>query len=303
MNRLLAVLGVIVAVVGVIAYATLYTVHQTKQALVLQLGEVVKTVSEPGIHLKWPFVQNVIFLDKRILAFDTPPEEVIASDQKRIVVDAFSRFKITDPLKFYQSVNNLSVARARLSTLINSSIREVLGAEEFLTVLSGERVTLMRSIRDAVNAEAVNLGITIVDVRIKRADLPPENSQAIYRRMQTERERQAKEARALGAEEGLRIRARADRDRTVLLADASKLGEILRGEGDGARARIFNEAAKRDPKFYAFYRSLQAYRTALGGEDTTLVIAPDSDFFEFFGSISGLAGSRGDGRQPAQAND
>ncbi len=299
MNRVLAVFGVIVAVVGVIAYSLLYTVHQTKQALILQFGEVVGMVDEPGLHWKIPFVQNVEFLDKRILAFDTPPEEVIASDQKRIVVDAFSRFKITDPLKFYQSVNNLSVARARLSTLINSSIREVLGAEEFLTVLSGERVTLMARIKDAVNQQAAELGITIVDVRIKRADLPPENSQAIYRRMQTEREREAKEARAKGAEQGLRIRARADRDRTVLLADAQKLADILRGEGDGARARIFNEAAGRDPKFYAFYRSLQAYRAALGGEDTTLVISPDSDFFEFFGSISGLTG----GGRPAQAND
>ncbi len=300
MNRALAVLGVIVAVGGVIAYSLLYTIHQTKQALILQFGEVVEMVDQPGLHWKVPFVQNVVYLDKRILAFDTPPEEVIASDQKRIVVDAFSRFKITDPLKFYQSVNNLSVARARLSTLINSSIREVLGAEEFLTVLSGERVTLMARIKDAVNQQAAELGITIVDVRIKRADLPPENSQAIYRRMQTEREREAKEARAKGAEQGLRIRARADRDRTVLLADAQKLADILRGEGDGARARIFNEAAGRDPKFYAFYRSLQAYRTALGGEDTTLVISPDSDFFEFFGSISGLTGG---GRQPAQAND
>ncbi len=247
MNRVLAVIGVIVAVVGVVAYSGVYTVHQTKQALVLQFGEVKATVSEPGLHFKLPFVQNVIYLDKRILAFDTPPEEVIASDQKRIVVDAFSRFKITDPLRFFQSVGNVAVARARLSTLINSNIRQVLGAEEFLTVLSGERVTLMRAIRDAVNEQAAELGITIVDVRIKRADLPPENSQAIYRRMQTEREREAKEARARGAEEGLRIRARADRDRTVLVADARKLADILLGEGDGARARIFNEAASRDP--------------------------------------------------------
>ncbi len=303
MNRVLAILGVIVAVVGVIAYATLYTVHQTKQALILQFGKVVRMVDTPGLHYKTPFIQNVVYLDKRILAFDTPPEEVIASDQKRIVVDAFSRFKITDPLKFYQSVGNVAVARARLSTLINSNIRQVLGAEEFLTVLSGERVILMHAIRDGVNEQAAELGITIVDVRIKRADLPPENSQAIYRRMQTEREREAKEARARGAEEGLRIRARADRDRTVLVADARKLADILRGEGDGARARIFNEAASRDPKFYAFYRSLQAYRAALGGEDTTLVISPDSDFFELFGNISGLTGSRGAGRTPAQAND
>ena len=300
MNRALAIIGIIVAIVGFIAYSALYTVHQTKQALVLQFGEVIKTVTEPGLWVKIPFIQNVVYLDKRILAFDTPPEEVIAADQKRIVVDAFSRFRISDPLKFYQAVGNIDVAEARLSTLINSSLRQVLGAEEFASVLSGERVDLMRAIKDAVNEQAVNLGITIVDVRIKRADLPPENSQAIYRRMQTEREREAKEARAMGAEEAFRIRARADRDRTVLLADARKLGEILRGEGDGARARIFNEAASRDPKFYAFYRSLQAYRAALHSDDTTLVLSPDSDFFEFFGSFSSVVK---DGGSPAAPSD
>ncbi len=299
MNRALAIIGIIVAIVGFIAYSALYTVHQTKQALVLQFGEVKKTVTEPGLWVKIPFIQNVIYLDNRILAFDTPPEEVITADTKRIVVDAFSRFRISDPLKFYQAVGNIDVAEARLSTLINSSLRQVLGAEEFASVLSGERVDLMRAIKDAVNAQAVNLGITIVDVRIKRADLPPENSQAIYRRMQTEREREAKEARAKGAEEAFRIRARADRDRTVLLADARKLGEILRGEGDGARARIFNEAASRDPKFYAFYRSLQAYRAALHSDDTTLVLSPDSDFFEFFGSFSSVVKGGG----PAAPSD
>ncbi len=299
MNRALAIIGIIVAIVGFIAYSALYTVHQTKQALVLQFGEVIKTVTEPGLWVKIPFIQNVIYLDKRILAFDTPPEEVIAADQKRLVVDAFSRFRISDPLKFYQAVGNIDVAEARLSTLINSSLRQVLGAEEFASVLSGERVDLMRAIKDAVNAQAVNLGITIVDVRIKRADLPPENSQAIYRRMQTEREREAKEARAMGAEEAFRIRARADRDRTVLLADARKLGEILRGEGDGARARIFNEAASRDPKFYAFYRSLQAYRAALHSDDTTLVLSPDSDFFEFFGSFSSVVTGGGSPAAPS----
>lgn len=299
MNRALAIIGIIVAIVGFIAYSALYTVHQTKQALVLQFGEVIKTVTEPGLWVKIPLIQNVTYLDKRILAFDTPPEEVIAADQKRIVVDAFSRFRISDPLKFYQAVGNIDVAEARLSTLINSSLRQVLGAEEFASVLSGERVDLMRAIKDAVNEQAVNLGITIVDVRIKRADLPPENSQAIYRRMQTEREREAKEARAKGAEEAFRIRARADRDRTVLLADARKLGEILRGEGDGARARIFNEAASRDPKFYAFYRSLQAYRAALHSDDTTLVLSPDSDFFEFFGSFSSVVTGGGSPAAPS----
>jgi len=294
MNRFVPVLGVIVALLGVIAYGSFFTVHQTQQAIVLQFGEPKRVIREAGLQLKIPLIQNVEFLDKRILAFDTPPEEVIASDQKRMIVDAFSRFRISDPLLFFQTVRTVNVAQSRLSSLINSSLRRVLGEEEFLTVLSGERVSLMRRIRDFVNGAAKNLGIEIVDIRIKRADLPPENSQAIYRRMQTEREREAKEARAKGAEEALRIRARSDRDRTVLLAEANKKSEILRGDGDGARARIFNQAASQDPQFYAFYRSLQAYRVALKGQDTTMVMSPDSDFFRYFGDISSLLDDNAD---------
>jgi membrane protease subunit HflC len=294
MNRFVPVLGVIVALLGIIAYGSFFTVHQTQQAIVLQFGEPKRVIREAGLQLKIPLIQNVEFLDKRILAFDTPPEEVIASDQKRMIVDAFSRFRISDPLLFFQTVRTVPVAQSRLSSLINSSLRRVLGEEEFLTVLSGERVSLMRRIRDFVNSAAKNLGIEIVDIRIKRADLPPENSQAIYRRMQTEREREAKEARAKGAEEALRIRARSDRDRTVLLAEANKKSEILRGDGDGARARIFNQAASQDPQFYAFYRSLQAYRVALKGQDTTMVMSPDSDFFRYFGDISSLLSDKAD---------
>jgi len=294
MNRFVPVLGVIVALLGVIAYGSFFTVHQTQQAIVLQFGEPKRVIREAGLQLKIPLIQNVEFFDKRILAFDTPPEEVIASDQKRMIVDAFSRFRIADPLLFFQTVRTVPVAQSRLETLINSSLRRVLGEEELLTLLSGERDSLMRRIRDFVNRAAKNLGIEIVDIRIKRADLPAENSQAIYRRMQTEREREAKEARAKGAEEALRIRARSDRDRTVLLAEANKESEILRGDGDGARARIFNEAASQDPKFYAFYRSLQAYRVALRGQDTTMVMSPNSEFFRYFGDITGLLGDNGD---------
>ncbi len=292
MNKLLLVLGIIVVVVGVVGLNTLFTVHQTQQALVLQFGEPKRVVQNPGLNVKLPFIQNVIYLDKRILSLDAPPEEVITSDQKRIVVDGFSRFRISDALLFYQTVGNENVARSRLSGLTNSALRRVLGEVELLTLVSGERFSLMRQITDSVNAGAGGLGIEVVDVRIKRADLPPENSQAIYRRMQTEREREAKEARARGAEEALRIRSRADRDRTVLLAEAQKQSDILRGEGDGARARIFNEAAAQDPQFYAFYRSLQAYRQSLTGDDTSMVMSPDSDFFQFFGDISSFGGAK-----------
>lgn len=293
MNKLLLVLGIAVVVVGVVGLNTLFTVHQTQQALVLQFGEPKRIVQEPGLNVKIPFIQNVVYLDKRILSLDAPPEEVITSDQKRIVVDGFSRFRITDALRFYQTVGNENIARSRLAGLVNSSLRNVLGEVELLTLVSGERYSLMRQITDSVNAGASSLGIQVVDVRIKRADLPPENSQAIYRRMQTEREREAKEARARGAEEALRIRSRADRDRTVLLAEAQKQSEILRGEGDGARARIFNDAAQQNPEFYAFYRSLQAYRQSLTGDGTSMVLSPDSDFFQFFGDISSFGGAQG----------
>ena len=293
MTNLLLVLGIAVVVVGVVGLNTLFTVHQTQQALVLQFGEPKRIVQEPGLNVKIPFIQNVVYLDKRILSLDAPPEEVITSDQKRIVVDGFSRFRITDALRFYQTVGNENIARSRLAGLVNSSLRNVLGEVELLTLVSGERFSLMRQITDSVNAGASSLGIEVVDVRIKRADLPPENSQAIYRRMQTEREREAKEARARGAEEALRIRSRADRDRTVLLAEAQKQSEILRGEGDGARARIFNDAAQQNPEFYAFYRSLQAYRQSLTGDGTSMVLSPDSDFFQFFGDISSFGGAQG----------
>lgn len=288
MNKILLLVGLLILLVGVAALGSMFTVHQTQQALVLQFGEQKAIIKEPGLKFKVPFIQNVVYLDNRILGVDMPPEELIASDQKRIVVDAFCRFRIADPLLFYQSVNSEAQGRSRLSRLVVSNLRSVLGERELLAVLSEERSDLMREISERVAGQAKRFGIEVVDIRIKRADLPPENSQAIFRRMQTERDREAKEARARGAEDALRVRARADRDRTVLIAEARKQSDILRGEGDGARARIFNNAASQDPEFYAFYRSLQAYRRALRGEDTSLVLSPDSDFFQFFGDISGL---------------
>lgn len=293
MNKGLIAIAVILAGLGIVVFSSVYTVHQTQQALVLQFGAAQRVDTEPGIHFKIPFVQDVVAIEKRILALDIEPEELITKDQKRMVVDAFSRFKIVDPLKFYQAVRTTGQARSRLQPILISTMRGVLGAEDFLTLLSGERSTLMAKIADEMNKKAGDLGVEIVDVRIKRADLPEANKNAIFNRMQTERQREAREERALGDEEARRITARAERDRTVLLAEAEKQSEILRGEGDGARAAIFNSVANRDPEFYSFYRSLQAYRAALGSGDTTMVLNPKSDFFKFFGDIGTVQGNGG----------
>lgn len=293
MSKGLAALAILVAIAGVVLFSSVYTVHQTQQALLLQFGAPQRIDTEPGIHFKIPFVQDVVPIERRILSLDIEPEELITKDQKRMVVDAFSRFKITDPLQFYQAVRTTGQARSRLQPILISSMRAVLGEEEFVTLLSGERSTLMAKIAEQMNQKAGEFGVEIVDVRIKRADLPEANKNAIFNRMQTERQREAREERALGDEEARRITARAERDRTVLLAEAEKQSEILRGEGDGARAAIFNSVATRDPEFYSFYRSLQAYRAALRGDDTTMVLNPKSDFFKFFGDIGSVQGVPG----------
>jgi len=274
--------GIIVALAAV-AFFSVFIVKEVNQAIVLQFGDPKRIILKPGLNFKLPFIQYVVFLDKRILNLDTPPEEVIASDQKRLIVDAFARFQIIDPLKFYISVGNERVARSRLSTIINSRIRGVLGTQELATLLSTDRARQMQIIQSQVNEEAKNFGINIVDVRIKRADLPPANSEAIYKRMQTEREREAKEFRAQGAEIAQKIRSTADKDVTVILAQANKKSEIMKGEGDGQRNKIFADAFGRDPQFFAFYRAMQAYEKALIGGETSLVLSPDSDFFKFFG--------------------
>ncbi len=293
MNKSIPLLLIAAGALVVLAYSTLFTVHQTEQALVLQFGDPRRAISEPGLNWKLPFVQNVIFFDKRILDFDIPEAEVIASDQKRLVVDAFARYRITNPLKFRQTVVTLAGVDARLSTLLNAGLRQVLGKESFYTILSGERGPLMALIRDRVNHEAAQFGIEIVDVRIRRADLPEANSQAIYRRMQTEREREAREARAQGAEIAQRIRSRADRDKTVLLAEAKRDAEITRGKGDGERSRIFADAVGKDPEFFAFYRSMRAYQEAFKPADTTMVLSPDSEFFRYFIDLSGKGSAAG----------
>ena len=286
-TRVLAILGVIVLAIGFVASGAFYTVPQTQQALVLQFGDIVTIVKEPGLKFKVPFVQNVVFLDNRILAFDAPAEEIIASDQKRLVVDSFIRFKISEPKVFFKAVQTENIARSRLGTILNSSLRRVLGGVELAVVLTGERAALMVQIRDFVNAQAKGLGIEVVDVRIKRADLPEANNQAIYALMNTERQREAREYRAQGFEASQRIKSRADREKTVLLAEAEKKSETTRGEGDGTAARIFADAFGRDVEFFTFYRSMQAYRETLGEGDTTMVLSPDSEFFRYFGNLSG----------------
>ena len=274
----------VLVVVGFAIYLSLFVVKEINQAIVLQFGDPKKVIVEPGLQVKIPFIQNVVFLDRRILNLDAPPEEVIASDQKRLIVDAYARFKIIDPLKFYISVGDERVARSRLSTIINSRIRSVLGKQSLATLLSEDRTKQMTIIQEGVNTEAKNFGIEIIDVRIKRADLPQANSEAIFKRMQTEREREAKEFRAKGAEMAVTITSTADKEVTVLLANAKKQSEIMKGEGDGQRNKIFANAFGKEPAFFAFYRAMQAYENALIGGDTSLILSPDSDFFKFFGN-------------------
>ena len=273
----------ILVLAGFAVFLSLFVVKEINQAIVLQFGDPKKVIVEPGLQVKIPFIQNVVFLDRRILNLDAPPEEVIASDQKRLIVDAYARFKIVDPLKFYISVGDERVARSRLSTIINSRIRSVLGKQSLATLLSEDRTKQMAIIQEGVNTEAQNFGIEIIDVRIKRADLPQANSEAIYKRMQTEREREAKEFRAKGAEMAVTITSTADKEVTVILANAKKQSEIMKGEGDGQRNKIFANAFGKDPAFFAFYRAMQAYEKALIGGDTSLILSPDSDFFKFFG--------------------
>jgi membrane protease subunit HflC len=272
-----------IVLIGVVMFQAAFVVKEIDQAIVLQFGNPKKIITDAGLKFKLPFIQNVVFIDKRILNLDNAPEEVIAADQKRLIVDAFARFQIVDPLKFYISVGNERVARSRLSTIINSRIRGVLGTQELSTLLSKERAKQMAIIQNDVNEEAKSFGIKIIDVRIKRADLPQANSEAIYKRMQTERQREAKEFRAEGAEIAAKITSTADKDVTVLLANANKQSQIFKGEGDGQRNKIFADAYGKDPEFFGFYRAMQAYETALIGGDTSLILSPDSDFFKFFG--------------------
>ncbi|MBY0381279.1 MAG: protease modulator HflC [Xanthobacteraceae bacterium] len=283
----LAALIALIAVL-IIGYSALFTVKQTEQALVVRLGAPVGApVTEPGLHFKAPFIDTVISIDNRILDLENPSQEIIASDQKRLVVDAFARYRIKDALRFYQSVGSIPAANLQLTALLNASLRRVLGEVTFIQVVRDEREALMARIRDQLDKQANAYGIEVVDVRIRRADLPEQNSQAVYQRMQTERQREAAEFRAQGAQKAQEIRSKADREATVIVADANSQAEQIRGEGDGERNRIFAEAYSKDPQFFAFYRSMTAYDNALKSNDTRFVLRPDSDFFRFFSAPSG----------------
>jgi membrane protease subunit HflC len=270
-------------VLAIIASSSLFIVRQTQQALVVQFGEVTRTIQTPGLHAKIPFAQNVITLDKRLLAEELPNEEVIlGGDQRRIIIDTFTVFRITDPLRFYQAIGpDPSSIRGRLNSVVTGSLRRVLGNSKLLDVLSADRERIMSTIRGQVNTEMQNFGVSIVDVRIRRADLPQENTQAILQRMQSERQRIAAQERAEGAEAAQRIRADAERDRTVLLADAKATADKLRGEGEGNATTIYAKAFGQDPGFFSIWRTLQGYRDIFDSGSARLVVSPDSDYLRY----------------------
>jgi modulator of FtsH protease HflC len=294
------VVAAVLIVALIIAYGAVFTVYQTRQAIVVRLGQPVDVITQPGLHFKYPLIDSVIHIDKRILDLENPAQEVIASDQKRLVVDAFARYKIIDALRFYQTVSTVEGANSRLSTLLNSALRRVLGENTLTHVVRDDRGGMMAQVQKQLEQEAQAFGIDIVDVRIRRADLPEQNSQAVYQRMQTERQREAAEFRAMGSQRAQEIRARADRDVTVLLAEAQAKGDAIRGEGDGERNRIFADAFNRDTDFFGFYRAMQAYEAGLRG-DTRMLLKPDSDFFRYFVDPSGRRPAGSPGAPPPAA--
>ncbi len=266
---------------------SLFTMNERQQGLVLQFGEPKRVIQSSGLHFKLPLIQNVVRYDIRILEYDLPIEEIIAVDKKRMLVDSFTRFKIVDPLEFYKTVGTESSVRNRLNSNVISSLRRVVGRVTLEELLSEERSKIMEDIKQEVNSEASRFGIEVVDVRIRRADLPEANSQAIYERMISERVREAKEFRAKGSEVAQKIRAEADKEKTVILAEATKKSEILRGKGESEAVNIYADAFEKDPDFYSFYRSMQAYGNVLGEDGTTMILSPDSEFLEFFNNSKG----------------
>jgi len=277
----------IVAVLFVLNSSYFY-VDQRVQALVLQFGEPVKVIKTPGLQFKIPLIQNVEYFDKRLILFDNPVEEIISADKKRLIVDAFARYRIEDPLRYYQAIRYEAALSNRLGSILNDSLRQVLGRVPLQEVISERRSVLLEEVANLVYEAAKDFGLRIEDVRIRRADLPTANSEAIFRRMQTERQQEAAQFRAEGEEQSRRIKAEAERERTILLANAERTGEILRGEGDAEKNKILGEAFSRDPDFFAFYRAMQAYVSAIDSSDTTMILSPDSEFFEYFNKIDKL---------------
>ncbi len=276
---LLVVIGLIIFGVG----SSLFIVQETEQVLVLQFGDPRQQISKPGLHFKIPVVQNLKSFERRILNIDPPAEELLLADQKRLVVDTFARYKISDMLKYYQTLNTEYAATQRMGNIINAALRETLGKSSLPDVLSEKRHDLMKEIQESVNEETKRFGIEIVDVRIVRADLPVEVTQATYNRMVSEREREAREARAQGAEISLEIKSKADKEKTVLLSEAKRDSQIIRAKGDKKAVKIYADAANKDPKFYSFYRSLEAYNKVLADPSKTLVLSSDNDFLKYFG--------------------
>ncbi len=296
-------MGLLLIAAAIGAGAVLFSafiVDQTHRAIVLQFGEPVQLIDEPGLYWRKPFVQTVEQFDKRILDLETEEQEVIASDLKRLVVDAFARYRIVDPLKFYRAFRTEAGARPRLTAIVDSTLRSVLGRATFFDVVRDKRQALMKETIKQVNDEMQNFGVDIVDVRIRRADLPEANSQAIYKRMRTEREREAAELRAQGSEQSQRIKSTADKDVTVLVANATRESEQIRGDGDEERNRIYAEAFSKDKDFFSFYRSMQAYEEALKGTHTRIVLSPTSEFFRYFNAPSGEAAGSSKEPQPAK---
>lgn len=295
-------LGVVILIVlAIVAYSGLFIVDQTQQALVLRFGNPVRVVTAPGLYVKVPLVDNVVFVDKRLLDVDSPPLEVIARDRKRLIVDAFGRYKISDPLLFYQAAGSVEVAEQRLSVILNSAIRGAVGQMDFSSVVRDGRASLMENITRQVQMEGRGLGVDVVDVRIRRADLPSENSQAVFQRMQTERQREATDIRSRGDQEAKTIRAQADRQATVIVAQANQQAEELRGDGEAAANKIFAAAYNQDPDFFAFFRSLQAYQDGLKSENTRIVMSPTSPFFRYFADPMGGAAAKPLAASPAPA--
>jgi membrane protease subunit HflC len=278
--------NILIGVGGLILFgifSSFFTVNQTQQALVLQFGEPKRIIQEPGLAFKLPFIQDAIFYESRVLSLiPQDAEEVILADQKRIQIDAYARYRIEDPLLFFQTVRNELGARARLESIIDSSVRRVLGSETLASILTGERENINGSIRDEVNASVESLGIEIIDVRLRRADYPESTSQNIFNRMKSEREREAKEFRATGDEEAQKIRADAEKTRTVIVAEAKREAQEVRGQGDSNAIRIYAESFGQDPEFFSFYRSMEAYRKSIGESGTSMVLSPNSSFFRFF---------------------
>ena len=285
--RTISILVIIIAVFFVLN-ASYFYVDQRLQAIVLQFGEPIRVIKEPGIQFKIPLVQNVEYFDKRLLLFDNPVEEIISADKKRLIVDSFARYKIEDPLRYYQSIRFESTLTNRLGSIINDSLRQVLGRVPLNSVISEKRSVLLEEVAVLVSAAAKDFGLQIEDVRIRRADLPTANSEAIFRRMQTERQQEAAQYRAEGEEQSRILKAQAEKEKTILLADAERTSDILRGEGDGEKNKILGDAFSKDPEFFSFYRSMQAYINAISAEDTTMILSPDSTFFEYFDKIDKL---------------